>query len=69
MKNNLVTQDEMLGRARLGELVIRLFPLKFNNGYFVKGTAEKGSEVYATIREGEKDDLQGILNYQRGLKL
>jgi len=63
MNKNLITQKEMLRRANAGELAISVFPVKFNNGYFVKGT-RKGSDVYATIRnEGE---LQKILNYQRG---
>ena len=69
-KSRLIHQEELLERARLNELVIGLFPLKFANGYFVKGINRMGGEMYSTINDEKRREIQYILNMQKqgGLK-
>jgi len=63
-KSEIVIQEEFIERARSGEIVVTLYPIKFANGYFVRGVYETGREIYAGIREGLKKSLQRILDNQ-----
>ena len=65
VRYNLINQEEFLDRAALGMGVELVIPIKFANGYFVKGFSDKMRDVYATIRPDNGDQLQRYLDRTR----
>ncbi|MFH1917703.1 MAG: hypothetical protein ABIJ14_01160 [Nanoarchaeota archaeon] len=64
MKAQLISQKDFLRKVDYERLVVSVFPIKFANGYFVKGTSEKSSRnIYSTINN--QGVLQQILDNQR----